>query len=234
MSLARQTDVRGMFDRIAPTYDLANRVMSGGVDTLWRKAVMKRLPLNGTVLDLCAGTLDFTMLLSAKGAEHVHALDLSPKMLEVGQKRLPPGARVTVTVGDAQALPFEDETFVGGVCSFGIRNVPDNGKALAELLRVLKPGGRFVALEFFRPTRWDAQAFHAVFNRLVLPNVGGLISGDRQAYKYLADSMEQYLTRSQFCALAERAGFEVSEAKEMLPPVASMVCLTKPSAESPA
>jgi ubiquinone/menaquinone biosynthesis methyltransferase len=229
VSLARSTDVRGMFDRIAPTYDLANRVLSGGVDTLWRKAAMSRIPLDGTVLDLCAGTLDFTLLLTARGAKHVHALDLSPGMLEVGQKRLQPGAPVTLTVGDAQDLPFDNGLFIGGVCSFGIRNVPDNSLALEELFRVLKPGGRFVVLEFFRPTRWDAKAFHTVFNKVVLPNVGGLISGEREAYAYLADSMEQYLTRTQFCALAERAGFTVLEAKEMLPPVASLVVLEKPA-----
>ena len=228
MSLARQTDVRGMFDRIAPTYDLANRVLSGGVDTLWRKAALTRVPMDGPVLDLCAGTLDFTLLLCRRGARHVHALDLSPVMLEVGQRRLPTGARVTLTVGDAQDLPFEDALFVGGVCSFGIRNVPDNALALQELFRVLKPGGRFVVLEFFRATRWDAQAFHSVFNKVVLPNVGGLISGDRAAYSYLAASMEAYLTRTQFCALAERAGFRCLEAKEMFPPVASLVVLEKP------
>jgi len=228
MSLSGQTDVRGMFDRIAPTYTLTNRVLTVGIDSLWRRAAMARVPQKGTILDLCAGTLDFTLALAARG-QHVHALDLSPGMLENGRSRLPPGAPVTLTVGDAQAQPFDNESFTGGVCGFGLRNVPDNALALEECSRVLKPQGRLVVLEFFRPVRWDARAFHAVFNRMVLPTVGALISGDREAYRYLAKSMEAYLTRSQFCALAERTGFEVVEAKDMVPPAASIVVLEKPA-----
>ena len=106
--------------------------------------------------------------------------------------------------------------------------MPDNRKALAELYRVLHPGGRVVVLEFFQPVRADARLFHGVFNKVVLPTVGGWISGDSQAYDYLADSMTAYLRREQFQDIAIEEGFTLLQGRELLPPVASLVALQKP------
>lgn len=218
-----------MFDRIAPTYDLANRVLSMGIDTIWRKKAIRALgALDAPALDLCAGTLDLTLALLEAGAPAVTALDFSAEMLEHGRERLPEGAPVEVVEGDAQALPF-DGPFGAAICGFGLRNVQDNEKALAEVFRVLSPGAHFAVLEFFRPVRADAKAFHGVFNTLVLPAVGGLISGDRAAYAYLADSMVAYSTREEFDAVARGVGFEVVSSAELLPPVASLVVLRRPS-----
>jgi len=216
-----------MFDRIAPTYDLANRVLSMGIDTIWRRHAIRSLGNLGPCLDLCAGTLDLTLELLDAGATSVTAVDFSPEMLEHGKKRLPEGAPVTVVEGDAQALPV-DGPFSAAICGFGLRNVPDNAAALGEVYRVLSPGAHFAVLEFFKPVRADARAFHTVFNNVVLPNVGGLISGDRAAYSYLADSMVTYLTREDFDALALEVGFEVLSSAELIPPVASLVVLRKP------
>ena len=230
----RALAVQQMFDRIAPTYDLANRVLSMGVDTLWRRRAIAALGegARGQVLDLCAGTMDITLAVLAGGARCVTALDFSAEMLACGRQRLPEGAPVTVVQGDAQDLKLDDASFDAGICGFGLRNVPDNRLALAQLYRVLRPGGRFAVLEFFRPVRGDARAFHAVFNKLVLPTVGGLISGDRAAYAYLADSMQTYLRRPEFEDLAREVGFEIVSGQELLPPVASLVVVQKPGASA--
>lgn len=225
----RGPEVRAMFDRIAPTYDLANRVLSMGIDTIWRKRAIRALgALDAPALDLCAGTLDLTLELLRAGAPAVTSLDFSPEMLERGRQRLPDGAPVEVVCGDAQDLPLEGP-FGAAICGFGLRNVPDNRRAVAEVFRVLRPGAHFAVLEFFRPVRADARAFHSLFNNVVLPNVGGLISGDKAAYAYLAESMVAYLTRDDFDALAREVGFEVLESRELMPPVASLVVLRRPA-----
>ena len=220
-----------MFDRIAPTYDLANRVLSMGIDTLWRKKALAALApvAEGPALDLCAGTLDLTLELLEHGAPSVDALDFSAEMLAHGRPRLPQGAPVRTIQGDAQDLDLPADHYANAICGFGLRNVPDNRLALQQVFRVLRPGGRFAVLEFFRPVRGDAKAFHAVFNNVVLPTVGGLISGDRAAYAYLADSMVTYLTRQDFENTALDVGFEVVSSGELFPPVASLVVLRKPA-----
>ncbi len=221
--------VRDMFTRIAPTYVRTNSLLTFGIDAWWRKQAVASLGpgARGEVLDLCAGTLDLTLVLLDAGAARVDAIDFSEGMLEQGRPRLPEDAPVTARWGDAQDLPCEDSTFDGALCGFGLRNVADNGRALAEVHRVLRPGARFAVLEFFRPTAWVERLFHGVFNKVVLPTVGGLLSGDRAAYAYLANSMAAYLVRSEFEALAVQHGFRVVQARQLFPPVASLVVLEK-------
>ena len=157
----RENDVRDMFDRIAPTYVKANAMLSMGVDKLWRKRGMEALGdcVKGPMLDLCAGTMDLSLALHDAGCPEIVAYDFSANMLEVGKTRLPAGANVTAIVGDAQSLPWQEPRFTGAVAAFGLRNVPDNRKALSELYRVLQPGGRAVILEFFQPIRVDAVSY---------------------------------------------------------------------------
>ena len=221
--------VRDMFSRIAPTYVLTNRVMTFGIDALWRRAAIGALEggAKGRVLDLCAGTLDLTLDVLAAGAEGVVAADFAQPMLDEGEKRLPAGAPVELVCADAQDLPFDDDAFDAATCGFGLRNVPDNAKALGELRRVLRPGGRIAVLELFRPTSAFSRAFHAVFDRVVLPLVGGLISGDRGAYTYLANSMSAYLSRDEFVALAQQQGFRVVVDRWLFP-VCGLVVLETP------
>jgi len=221
--------VRDMFSRIAPTYVLTNRVMTFGIDALWRKAAIDALGVGAqaAVLDLCAGTLDLTLDLLARGATHVTAADFAQAMLDEGAKRLPADAPVALVCAEAQELPFDDEHFAAATCGFGLRNVPDNALALRELRRVLRPGARVAVLELFRPTNLFARAFHAVFDRVVLPLVGGLISGDRGAYTYLANSMSAYVSQDEFVALAEGQGFTVVQSRWLFP-VAGLVVLEAP------
>jgi ubiquinone/menaquinone biosynthesis methyltransferase len=220
---------RRMFDRIAPTYDLLNRVLSAGSDRRWRaRAVAEaaRAPL-GPLLDLCAGTLDLTaMLARARPMDRVVAVDFAPVMLEAGRHKAP---RAEVIVADAAALPFEDRSFAAVVCGFGVRNLADPPAVAREVRRVLRPGGVFVTLELFRPTRAATRVFHGAYARLVLPAIGGWLSGDRGAYEYLARSMAGFLSRDEYERLLEAVGFARISGSDLTMGVASIVRAEVPS-----
>ena len=175
----------------------------------------------GPVLDLCAGTMDLTALVAAaRPGERVVAVDFSPAMLEAGRRKAP-GAEIVVA--DATALPFANATFAVALCGFGMRNLGDTARGVREVLRVLRPGGVFVTLELFRPSRLATRAFHAAYARVVLPAVGGLISGDRDAYRYLARSMAGFLSREEYERVLAEAGFEWVRGADLTLGVASVV-----------
>jgi ubiquinone/menaquinone biosynthesis methyltransferase len=217
--------VRDMFDRISPTYDLLNRLLSAGTDRRWRKRALDiltaQLP-DGPVLDSCAGTLDLAAALGERlDPARVVATDFAREMLVAGRAKVPAATRLSV--GDAMALPFAGETFAGMTCGFGMRNLADPARGVAEAHRVLKPGGVFVVLEFFKPTRLPTRVFHAVYGRGLLPLVGRLVSGDGEAYGYLADSMQGFLTRAEFEDAMRGAGFCDVQARDLTLGIASLV-----------
>lgn len=220
----RAPQVQAMFDQLAPRYDLANRVLSLGLDQWWRRQAIAALKdtAQGEVLDLCAGTMDFTAALVRGGARHVHAVDFAQAMLDTGRSKLPPGAPVTITAADARELPLAAQSVDGIICGFGLRNVPELHRAVAECARVLRPGGRLVVLDFFQPEGAVARALQETYNRAVVPTVGGLVTGFREAYAYLTTSIDAFQTRAEFEAMLARFGFS-ARGREMLPPVASMV-----------
>ena len=184
-----------MFGRIVPSYDLMNRLMTGGRDVSWRRFVVReaiagRVPADLSVLDVATGTGDLALALRAAGVERVTGLDFSEAMLSAATgKEAASGAKGIAWVeGDAMALPFPDATFAAVTVGFGLRNMPDYPGALREMTRVLVPGGTFVCLETTPlQTPLLREIFSWGFTR-VLPAVGGLISGDAEAYAYLPAS----------------------------------------------
>jgi ubiquinone/menaquinone biosynthesis methyltransferase len=212
-----------MFERIAPTYDLLNRLMSAGVDEHWRARVVGELAdaPPGPVVDLCAGTMDLSAMVAlARPDARVIAVDFSPAMLEAGRRKAP---NAEIVVADATALPFADGEISAVVCGFGMRNLADPAAGAREVKRVLRPGGMFVTLELFRPTHLAARAFHRTYARLVLPLVGGWLSGDRAAYDYLARSMGAFLTRQEYEKTLVEEGFSQVRSHDLTFGIAAIV-----------
>jgi ubiquinone/menaquinone biosynthesis methyltransferase len=214
---------RGLFERIAPTYDLLNRVLSAGTDGRWRARAVGELKAAppGPVLDLCAGTMDLSALVAAERPEdRLVAVDFSPAMLEAGSRKAP---RAEVVVADALSLPFEKDTFAAVICGFGMRNLADVSRGVREVLRVLRPGGVFVTLELFRPVRAAARVFRQAYASVILPTLGGVVSGDRGAYDYLARSMKGFLSRAEYEELLRGCGFARVKGCNLTLGVASIV-----------
>lgn len=213
---------REMFDRIAPTYDLMNRLMTGGIDRRWRSRVIAMLhDVEGPILDLCAGTLDLSaMIEDAKPTSRVVACDVSAKMLEAGRGKV---LRVETVVGDALALPFADREFAAVVCGFGVRNVSDLDRLLAQVRRVLRPGGVFITLELFKPKGLATRALHGAGLRFALPTLGAVVAKDKDAYAYLASSMAGFVTRDDYERLLVKHGFAAVDATDLIMGVASIV-----------
>ena len=199
--------VQQMFDRVAPRYDLANTVLSAGQDRHWRRAAVRALgPAPGDlVLDVAAGTGMLGEELRAAGAR-VLALDLSWRMLRVGAARSRSG--LLWCNGDALRLPLRDGSCDGATIAFGLRNLPDAVAGLAELARVVRPGGRLVVLEFSRPT-W--RPFRAVYWRALLhgvPTVARLVSSDSASYRYLAESILAWPDQPSLAGIIAKSGWE--------------------------
>jgi ubiquinone/menaquinone biosynthesis methyltransferase len=219
--------VQNMFDTLAPTYDRLNRVLSMGVDQRWRKAAIREsfIRPRDRVLDLCSGTMDLAAAISKMNPARVVAADFAKEMLEAGKDKAPLAERV---VADAMNLPFEPGTFTRVLCGFGMRNLQDVGKGVDEVHRVLESGGRFVTLEFYRPTRTDTRAFHAIYGRYVLPTMGALLARQRSAYAYLRDSMGAFYTIEEYAAMLTARGFKNVRTIELLFGIAGIVVGDKP------
>lgn len=204
----RAAAVQAMFQRIAPSYDLINRLMTGGQDVNWRRQVIRqaRIPQNGQVLDLGTGTGDLTReaLRQAPGCKPFSA-DFSLGMMQAGQRQAGPTLRWSCA--DALALPFPDATFDVVVSGFLLRNVVDLPQALREQLRVLKPGGRMVALDTTRPRPSLLSPFIRFHMHTVIPFIGRLVAGAPDAYTYLPETSERFLPAEDLLNLLNAAGF---------------------------
>jgi len=229
----RAPEVQAMFDRISGRYDLANRVLSLGMDPGWRREAVAALgpAASGEVLDLCAGTLDFTVMLVEQGVGRVTAVDFSTGMLDRGRAKLAADAPVDVVAADARDLPLPDHSVDGILCGFGLRNVPEVERALAECKRVLRPGGRLVVLDFFQPAGTVSRFLQDSYNRWVVPLIGGMITGSPESYRYLADSIDAFTTRKDFERVLSTLGFQCA-GREVFPPVASLIVATLGDADA--
>jgi demethylmenaquinone methyltransferase/2-methoxy-6-polyprenyl-1,4-benzoquinol methylase len=198
--------VARMFDRIAPVYDVMNRVMTAGLDQRWRRATVRAVVQPGDrVLDAACGTGDLAVL-AAKAGGLVTGLDFSPRMLDRARKKAP---ELEWIQGDLLALPFADETFDSATVGFGVRNVADLGGSIAELRRVLRPGGRLGILEITRP-RGALRFFYSLWFDRVVPLLGKVLPGG-EAYSYLPASVRRFPGPEDLAA--QMAGFRDVEYK---------------------
>ena len=224
----RGSAVRAMFDRIAPRYDLLNRVMTFQVDQAWRRRLLSDLaPRAGEILlDLCAGTMDVADLARrrAPGLRVVGA-DFSLQMLRRGVEK----TGLPASQADAMALPFRPARFDLATVTFGMRNLESYPTGLAELARVLRPGGRLGVLEFFRSESAGSRLVHGAYNRLALPVLGRILSPDPEAYRYLVQSMERFASRAEFEAGARRLGFRDVRGETLFPGVCGLVTAVRAS-----
>lgn len=212
--MPKKEKVQQMFDNIAPTYDKLNHIMSLNVDKLWRRHALKEI-VDGTpqrILDVACGTGDSTISIARAAAEgtKVTGADISEGMMAlVTEKAEKAGVldRIDLQVADGEALPYEEGTFDRVTCAFGIRNFEHKEKGLGEFRRVLRPGGRAVILELSVPQNKVLRWAYDLYFLHILPWVGGKVSGDKAAYKYLPASVHNFPAPKEFCRMMEEAGF---------------------------
>lgn len=200
-------EVRSMFDAIAPTYDLLNSVLSGGLHKIWEGALVRSLPnLNSArVLDLCTGTGAVASRLATR-YESVVGADISPRMLDVARTRHSSIRNVSWVEADAQNLAFDDCSFDFVTVAYGVRNLPDLKVGLREMYRVVKVGGQVGILEFGRPQNVLWRGVFSWYSRCVIPLLGGAISGQRGAYEYLPTTAAAFPCGAQFEELLSDVG----------------------------
>ena len=236
-SPSRDQAVQSMFDRIAGRYDLLNRVISFRLDTWWRTQAIRTLlgadhPL---ILDLGTGTGDlaFSAAKIAQGKARVIGLDFSLPMIRLAQAKragAPHGSSTAFIQASAMAVPLRENIFDGAMTAFVLRNVADLPRLFAEAQRVLKPGGKFVSLDMFPPAPgWFAKLYAVYFHR-VMPWIGGLLSRDRQAYRYLSDSVRQFHSPETVAEMIAQAGFNEITIRKFLRGAVCMHIAVKPSA----
>lgn len=223
----RKAGVRRMFDRISARYDLLNHLLSGGMDVLWRRKAVRMLGVRpeAAYLDIATGTGDYAREILVRGPARVIAFDLAPEMLVHLKRKAvdwPHAERLEVVQGDAENLPFPPGCVQGVTIGFGIRNFPDRQRALEECARVLTPGGHLVILELAGIPNPVLRALFGVYFRRVLPVIGGMVSGDREAYRYLPESVARFPERGRFLSMMEQAGFRDCRCHDLTLGIASI------------
>jgi demethylmenaquinone methyltransferase/2-methoxy-6-polyprenyl-1,4-benzoquinol methylase len=221
--------IRSLFNNIAPTYDLLNHLLSLRRDHYWRKMAVGELNgLEGWILDIATGTGDIAIEISRKDNQRrkIFGLDFSQPMIKRAQRKiLDKGLTQTITLslGDALALPFRDSIFSASMIAFGLRNIVKKEQALSEMVRVIKKGGKVIILEFTFPQKGPMRRLYPAYFQRILPWVGGFISGDRGAYAYLPESVLQFASAENYEEMMRRVGLENVTSKSLTGGVASII-----------
>lgn len=217
-----------MFNDIAPKYDFLNHFLSLGIDKIWRRKVVRSIIKHNPqeVLDIATGTADLAILLAKKhSTSNITGVDLSENMLAVGRRKIDEfnlANRITLKQGDSLSLPFESNTFDVAMVAFGVRNYEDPVKGMAETLRVLKPSGKFYVLEFSMPRKFPMAQLYKFYFWAILPLIGRMISGHKQAYTYLPESVSAFPDGINFIQLMKNAGFSDCKFKKLSFGIASI------------
>lgn len=214
---SKKEQVASMFDNISHSYDKLNRILSFGIDILWRKKAIATLKdaRPALILDIATGTGDLAIEALSLRPDKIIGVDISEGMLAAGRvkiNRLGLADKIELRTGDSENLSFEENTFDAVMVSFGVRNFENLEKGLREILRVLKPGGRLVVLEFSKPRNPLIRFFYGIYNRSLLPLTGRLLSKDASAYTYLPESVKAFPEGGDFIKILTDQGFQVPKA----------------------
>lgn len=209
----RTSSVAAMFNSIAPSYDFLNHMLSLGIDKLWRRRLVKRLLCNNPreVLDVATGTADLALVMAKRSPTvKIVGIDISESMLAIGMVKVKKWKfleRITLKKASALCIPSPDNHFDAAMVAFGVRNFEDLAQGLKEICRVLKPGGELGVLEFSMPRHWPFNALYRFYFLKFLPWVGGKVSGNRQAYTYLPESVLSFPQGEAFAQILISSGF---------------------------
>ncbi|WP_053404019.1 bifunctional demethylmenaquinone methyltransferase/2-methoxy-6-polyprenyl-1,4-benzoquinol methylase UbiE [Persicobacter sp. CCB-QB2] len=228
----KKAQVRDMFNNISKKYDLLNHVLSLGVDIYWRKRAVKILKKYQPelILDIATGTGDFAIEALAANPKKVIGVDISEGMLEIGKEKIKAKGledRIEMRLGDSEGLLFEDNYFDAVIVSFGVRNYENLEKGLADMCRVLKPGGRLVIIEFSKPKIFPFKQIYNAYFRFVLPAVGRIISKDQSAYTYLPESVNAFPDGEKFTKILDKVGYKETECIPLTFGISSIYTATK-------
>lgn len=209
---SKKGQVEEMFDQISPRYDFLNHLLSVRIDKIWRRRAVKILGRYkpATILDVATGTGDFAIAAARMNPQKITGIDLSEGMLKIGRKKIHKKgleSLIDLQKGDSENLPFSAASFDAAIVGFGVRNFETLKAGLAEIYRVLKPGGAFIVLEFSKPrSRFFRSLYFFYFTR-ILPWLGGLVSKNSQAYSYLPESVQEFPDGDDFVRILEAVGF---------------------------
>ena len=219
--------INQLFNKIAPSYDRLNHILSFGMDYSWRNVLARSLKPSDKVLDVAIGTGDLSWaILKKKRAKQITGVDISTEMLAIGKQKFPekPIDWLEVSVLD---MPFADNSFDAVVCAYGVRNFSDLNTGLQEMYRVLKPNGQLRILEFAMPQNKLVRGVYSLYFSRLMPLVGGWLSGDKQAYEYLFESVNRFLTPEQMQETLQHIGFENVTYKPLTAGVTTLYYATK-------
>lgn len=226
-------EIADMFDNIAPAYDRMNRLMTFGLDRVWLRRTVSTVAAAGPrhILDIATGTADVAIAMARRmpGAS-ICGIDLSEGMIAIGRKKVEDhqlGGRITLQVADALKLPFPDNSFDAITVAYGVRNFEHLDRGYAEMLRVLRPGGKIFVLELTVPASPVIRPFYSLYTRCIIPGMGRVLAKDSRAYSYLLESIRAVPARDGMTALLDNAGFADVRWKSMFPGTVALYTATK-------
>ena len=213
---SKKEQIAAMFNSISGKYDFLNHFLSLGIDILWRKRAVRLLKKHQPklILDIATGTGDFAIEALSLNPEKIIGVDISEGMLSVGREKLIKKNltdKIELISGDSEFLPFEDNFFDAVIVSFGVRNFENLEKGLSDMLRVLKPGGKVVILEFSKPKSFPFKQLYKFYFQWILPKIGKLISKNHAAYTYLPDSVQAFPDGDDFLNILDKIGFQKNQ-----------------------
>jgi demethylmenaquinone methyltransferase/2-methoxy-6-polyprenyl-1,4-benzoquinol methylase len=213
---SKKEQIAAMFNSISGKYDFLNHFLSLGIDILWRKRAVRLLKNHQPklILDIATGTGDFAIEALSLNPEKIIGVDISEGMLSIGREKLIKKNltdKIELLSGDSEVLPFEDNFFDAVIVSFGVRNFENLEKGLSDMLRVLKPSGKVVILEFSKPKTFPFKQIYQFYFQWILPKIGKLISKNHAAYTYLPDSVEAFPDGDDFLNILNKIGFQKNQ-----------------------